>query len=122
MAGKLYISSKRASEMSGYAKDYIGQLVRGGKLEAVRVGRAWFVLETSLKSHMGASVADTVLSENASPALPRRDVISKLYHPGTILNTWEQIKYHQDDSPIIPPVALKRVSALPLNDNKRIFI
>ena len=45
-----YISSKRAAEMSGYAKDYIGQMVRLGKLDAKRVGRAWYVNEDQIKA------------------------------------------------------------------------
>lgn len=41
--GKKYISLKRASEISGYTKDYIGQLCRGGKIKNERVGHNWFV-------------------------------------------------------------------------------
>ena len=50
--GKSYISSKRASEISDYASDYIGQLCRAGKLECQRVGHIWFLTEESLRSHM----------------------------------------------------------------------
>ena len=42
-SGKKFISLKRASEISGYVKDYIGQLCRADKIEARRVGRDWFV-------------------------------------------------------------------------------
>ncbi|MBU4223977.1 hypothetical protein KJ934_02025, partial [Patescibacteria group bacterium] len=41
--GKKFISLKRASELSGYAKDYIGQLCRCGKIKSERIGRDWFV-------------------------------------------------------------------------------
>lgn len=40
---KKFVSLKKASEASGYAKDYIGQLCRGGKINSRRVGREWFV-------------------------------------------------------------------------------
>lgn len=48
---KIYISSKQAAKITGYAKDYIGQLCREGRVEARLVGRSWYVLEESLKSH-----------------------------------------------------------------------
>lgn len=63
--GKEYISSKRASELSGYAQDYIGQLARKGLIGAQRVGGLWFVSMDSLteyKSHAEAYV----------PQLPER--------------------------------------------------
>ncbi|OGG53676.1 hypothetical protein A3H16_00655 [Candidatus Kaiserbacteria bacterium RIFCSPLOWO2_12_FULL_53_8] len=47
--GKEYISSKRASELSSYAQDYIGQLARGGHIDARRVGGLWYVLMESLR-------------------------------------------------------------------------
>ncbi|MDO8552081.1 MAG: helix-turn-helix domain-containing protein [bacterium] len=46
-----FISSKRASELSGYEQDYIGQLCRGGSITARRVGGLWYVSEESLMSY-----------------------------------------------------------------------
>jgi len=46
-----YISSKRASELSGYAQDYVGQLARGGQLNARRIGGLWYIGRTSLDQH-----------------------------------------------------------------------
>jgi len=51
--GKKYISSKRASKLSRYNQDYIGQLIRDSKLIARRVGRSWFVSLESLEKHLG---------------------------------------------------------------------
>jgi hypothetical protein len=48
---KRYVSSKRAAEITGYAKDYVGQLCREGYVEAKMVGRSWYVLETSITEH-----------------------------------------------------------------------
>lgn len=75
-----YISSKRAAEITGYAKDYIGQLCRGGYVPAKRVGRNWYVLESGIKDHRfgnaseeksGAVVphvrAELGVRENATP-------------------------------------------------------
>lgn len=49
--GKKYISARRASEISDYSSDYIGQLCRAGKLDCTMVGRSWFVTEESLHNH-----------------------------------------------------------------------
>ncbi|MDO8407908.1 MAG: helix-turn-helix domain-containing protein [bacterium] len=46
-----YISSKRAAEITGYAKDYVGQLCRGGYVPGRRIGRNWYVLESAIKDH-----------------------------------------------------------------------
>jgi hypothetical protein len=48
---KKYISSKRAAKITGYAKDYIGQLCREGRVPARLVGRSWYVLETAIQDH-----------------------------------------------------------------------
>jgi len=63
--GKEYISSKRASDLSGYAQDYIGQLARKGLITAQRVGGLWFVSMTSLTEYK--SHADTYV-----PQLPEK--------------------------------------------------
>ena len=49
--GKQYISSKRASEEVGYSQDYIGQLARGGHIDAKRLGGMWYVSMESLQSY-----------------------------------------------------------------------
>jgi len=49
--GKNYISSKRAAALTGYAKDYVGQLCREGRVEARLVGRSWYVYEPSIRKH-----------------------------------------------------------------------
>ncbi|MFA6408376.1 MAG: hypothetical protein WCW36_02845 [Candidatus Paceibacterota bacterium] len=48
---KKYISSKRAAKTTGYAKDYIGQLCREGRVPARLVGRSWYVLESAIQDH-----------------------------------------------------------------------
>ena len=48
---KVYVSSKKAAKLTGYAKDYVGQLCREGKVEARLVGRNWYVLEGSILAH-----------------------------------------------------------------------
>jgi hypothetical protein len=56
--GKTYLSSRRAAEVTGYAKDYIGQLCREGRVEARLIGRNWYVLRESVeRRHLEDSAA-----------------------------------------------------------------
>lgn len=60
ISGKWYISSRRAAKEHGYHADYIGQLIRTGKVKGQKVGRAWYVLADSL--------ADYFEKEGSAPA------------------------------------------------------
>ena len=51
LGGTIYISSKNAAEKTGYTQDYIGQLARGGQIEARRVSGMWYILEQSLRDY-----------------------------------------------------------------------
>ncbi|PIR83133.1 hypothetical protein COU19_02080 [Candidatus Kaiserbacteria bacterium CG10_big_fil_rev_8_21_14_0_10_56_12] len=46
-----YISAKQAAKVTGYARDYVGQLCREGRVKARLVGRAWYVLESAIQDH-----------------------------------------------------------------------
>ena len=43
--GKRYLSLNYAAPLAGYHKDYLGQLIRKGKLSGERIGSTWFVEE-----------------------------------------------------------------------------
>jgi hypothetical protein len=60
--GKNFISSRRASEIAVYSKDYVGQLCREGKLVCRRVNRLWWVDENSIRKH----AAETLKSNHTS--------------------------------------------------------
>ena len=59
---KIYISSRRASEIAVYSKDYVGQLCREGKLVCKRINRLWWVEENSIRKH----VAEAMKSNHTS--------------------------------------------------------
>ncbi|KKW35718.1 MAG: hypothetical protein UY83_C0003G0002 [Candidatus Adlerbacteria bacterium GW2011_GWA1_54_10] len=52
ISGKRFISSRRAAKDNGYTQDYIGQLIRSGKIKGQKVGRAWYVDAISLAVHL----------------------------------------------------------------------
>jgi hypothetical protein len=90
-----YISSKRAAEITGYAKDYIGQLCREGRVKARLVGRSWYVREAAIKDHRFGL-------EIASPEPAKQEAVVD-----TDLEQWESPKYEADLASEIPLVAEK---------------
>ena len=52
LGGRPYISSREAGSISGYTSDYIARLCRTGEIESKKVGRTWYVEETSLATFM----------------------------------------------------------------------
>lgn len=89
---KKYISSKQATKLTGYAKDYIGQLCREGRVPARLIGRNWYVLETALADHRFGK-AKTVFPERAVPSA------------GPMLSsTWETPRYEASQAEILPPL------------------
>jgi hypothetical protein len=88
---KKYLSSKRAAQITGYAKDYVGQLAREGRVEARLVGRNWYILESSILEHrFGAE------EEKAPVATPEE-----------LSTTWETPKYISESPTMIPELAPK---------------
>lgn len=49
--GKSYVKASVLARELGYTADYIGQLCRGGKVDAQLVGRSWYVERDSIQSH-----------------------------------------------------------------------
>lgn len=54
MKEEKYISLKEASEISGYSPDYIGQLIRKGKVKGKQVyfNTAWMVTEEEIREYL----------------------------------------------------------------------
>jgi hypothetical protein len=83
---KKYISSKRAAKVTGYAKDYIGQLCREGRVPARLVGRSWYVLESALHDHrFGQKVEE------------ERPAASSIFS-----STWEEPRYEASPTEVLP--------------------
>lgn len=99
VAQKRYISSKRASKETGYAQDYIGQLVRLRKVSATRVGKAWFVDEGELKRHLSGSQR-TPRAESQNRTELGNQVLRKadIEYP----STWKPIVYSTDTASLMP--------------------
>ncbi len=67
--GKSYVAAKAAAREHHYTSDYLGQLIRGGKLVGKKVGRAWYVEVDSL-DHFIQSVANPASETNIHEEKP----------------------------------------------------
>jgi hypothetical protein len=67
---KIYLSSRQAAKVTGYAKDYVGQLCREGRVAARLVGRNWYVLESSILEHRFGAERTEESPVAASAAVP----------------------------------------------------
>ncbi|MEK7613540.1 MAG: hypothetical protein AAB439_01525 [Patescibacteria group bacterium] len=119
LQGKKYISSKRASELTGYAKDYVGQLARGNKVPATRVGRSWYVEQEAILKHAGKVQEDTASiphileksQEISAHILESRKEnlfsLQQLKSQGvqkSSFTTWGSVNYLEDNRELIPVI------------------
>lgn len=95
---KRYVSSKRAAKITGYAKDYIGQLCREGRVPARLVGRSWYVLESAIQDHRFGTQAGKKESSYAKEIEESVAVLTK---------KWESPRYEAVEAAEIPQVTKK---------------
>jgi hypothetical protein len=59
ISGRRYLSTRRAAREHGYHSDYMGQLIRGGKVAGQKVGRSWYIDEQSLAVYLGKAPTES---------------------------------------------------------------
>ncbi|MCX6787350.1 MAG: hypothetical protein NTY93_02385 [Candidatus Kaiserbacteria bacterium] len=87
---KKYISSKRAAKMTGYAKDYVSQLCREGRVPARLIGRSWYVLEAAIQDHRFGN--------------PGIEPVGKEKRAAEVVSTWESPRYEASREELLPSV------------------
>ena len=102
LSNRKYVTTKRAARVTGYAQDYVGQLIRSGKLKATKVGKAWFVAEDEVLKLAGKPEAlqspDRALAVLESRRVVESTVSVSVEYP----KTWTPIHYFNDDKPLAP--------------------
>ncbi len=92
---KVYVSSKQAAKITGYAKDYVGQLCREGRVEARLVGRNWYVLEDSIREHRFGKPEEAVVP------------VDSVNTPVDRSSTWQKPQYEAEIPVFVPDLAPK---------------
>jgi hypothetical protein len=98
---KRYISSKQAAKVTGYAKDYIGQLCREGRVPAQVVGRSWYVLESAIRDHRFGNEVIGVT----------REVEER--QPSSITSGWQAPRYEAAVPAVLPQMERPRYQEEP---------
>lgn len=99
---KKYISSKHAAKITGYAKDYVGQLCREGRVEARLVGRSWYVLEDSVREHRYGKENEVSVAESTAINAPEEPIHT---------NAYSNVTYTKEETPFLPELQEKKEEA-----------
>ncbi len=93
ISGKRYISTRRAGKEHKYHSDYIGQLIRGGKVKGQKVGRSWYVDEASLASYLGkeASKAEVNVPLETPPMVQKKVMKESAPEGHERVTSWKKI-------------------------------
>lgn len=93
---KRYVSSKQAAKLTGYAKDYVGQLCREGRVPARLVGRSWYVLESAIQDHRFGAPAVSPEEKTATQAEIHTPLATSLETPRYEAASHEEIPSIED--------------------------
>ena len=99
--GKVYVSSKRAAALSGYAKDYIGQLCREGRVDSKLVGRSWYVYEPSIREHRFSD--ERLKGKNDKEIV--EEIKGQASENTNIQAVWERPSYTSETFEALPTIA-----------------
>ena len=101
--GVTYIPVKKAAMLADYTADYVGQLCRGGKLQATRIGRAWYVSEESIIAHKEGQLVEEKkeeqefnIKEAVQKAKKERITARNIFRDSSF------VVYHKDNRPLMP--------------------
>jgi len=110
IAGKRYLSTRRAAKDHKYTSDYVGQLIRGGKVVGKKVGRSWYVEEQSLNAYLNGEAATPapVLAEvpvvKTAPAPVERLVVEPV---AEVAKEVEPVAIKEEEEKTFEPVVIK---------------
>ncbi len=120
ISGKRFISSRRIARDNSYTSDYIGQLIRGGKVVGQKVGRAWYVDAISFDIFLGGEgqvqpvqqiqPEQQVQIETLKSAPPEKVKEEPHYVPLHIITTETPaetpagLRYYSDERPSLPEI------------------
>ena len=107
--GKNYIKASVAARDLGYTSDYVGQLCRSGKVDAMLVGRSWYVCKDSIKGHKSTRYRST---QTKSKESIKQILVNEHSHKKDI----PQAAYDRDEAELFPVVKKTGVLEVELAD------
>jgi hypothetical protein len=105
-----FIPINRASEITKYSKDYIGQLCRAKKIVAKRDGKKWLVSEQSIRDHKRAADEFYGLTNTESETIaPKQSADTRKIVSEEPFLSVSSIRYITDSRPLLPVLRAKNV-------------
>lgn len=123
--GVEYIRASQLAKRFKYTSDYIGQLCRGGKVDAKLVGRTWYVNPDSLDGHKTTRYTKTGPAEKMSAGATKIEISRQRVEPvvrketaKSITDTrskgsnflrrieWKPLRYEADSADLLPPLGV----------------
>jgi hypothetical protein len=107
--GKNYVKASAAARDLGYTADYVGQLCRSGKVDAILVGRSWYVCKDSIKGHKSTRYRSTQTKSKES-------IQKVLVQHQSSAKATSTLAYDTDDAELFPVVKKTGVIDVELAD------
>jgi hypothetical protein len=117
ISGRRYLSAVRAAKEHGYHSDYIGQLIRGGKVRGQKVGRAWYVDGESLAVYLGKEIPAGAVAaaqqqkQNEEPSAPAKEPVVVEELAPVVIQKEEPKEEHTEP---VAVVEIKKIQATPV--------
>lgn len=102
ISGKRYVSAKRIAKENKYHPDYVGQLIRAGRVIGTKVGRAWYVDQDSFVEYLGKERgAFTPLTQKPAPLQHEeiRNFVESMSHQSAPAEP-EKVFVHPEPQPV----------------------
>jgi len=105
---KEFISSKRASEITGYSQDYVTQLARSGKVLSRRISNRWYVYKNQLLEHKKHN--DALLASVQAEALGLKRTENETEKYISMRSLAPELTYHSENKDLVPSIPDKNKS------------
>jgi hypothetical protein len=109
--GRTYVKASKAARDLGYTSDYVGQLCRGGTVDAHLVGRTWYVNPDTLGAHRVEKKRNARVKarEHAKKTIEETRTLSVGKSTKTYKNI--DIRYEKDTKNLIPEVKKVKIQS-----------
>ncbi len=117
--GKNYVKASKAAKDLGYATDYVGQLCRGGQVDAHLIGRTWYVNQEELSTHRTEKKR---ISREKAREYAKKSIEEVREKNAKTRNHYENIaiQYEEDKEPLIPELRKIEVESIPVRKGKEV--
>ncbi len=111
--GKSYVKASKAAKELGYATDYVGQLCRGGQVDAHLIGRTWYVNQDNLSTH---KVEKKRTSKAKAREYAKRTIEEHRKKNAETTNPYTHIaiRYERDDESLLPETKKLKIETTPV--------